>query len=59
MTKSSLAWAEMYIFIGSLFRPGGYKMTLTDCDESDVIPVRDSDIGIPKRNSRGVGVYIG
>ena len=48
----------MYIFIGSLFRPGGYKMTLTDCDESDVIPVRDSDIGIPKRNSRGVGVYI-
>lgn len=58
MAVYSLAWAEMYILLGSLFRPGGCKLTLADCDESDIFPVRDSDIGIPKRGSRGVGVLV-
>ncbi|PHH87959.1 hypothetical protein CDD83_8173 [Cordyceps sp. RAO-2017] len=51
----NLAWAEMYIILGVLFRPGGHKMSL-DCDESDMVLVHDSDVGIPKTGSRGLRV---
>ncbi|KAI0163255.1 cytochrome P450 [Pestalotiopsis sp. NC0098] len=40
----SLAWSELYIVLAILFRPGGHKMSL-DCDESDIVPVHDSDVG--------------
>ncbi|MCJ1423294.1 hypothetical protein MMC29_001176 [Sticta canariensis] len=51
----NLAWAEMYIVLGILFRPAGHKMSL-DCDESDIVPIHDSDVGIPKSDSRGLRV---
>ncbi|KAI0534564.1 putative cytochrome P450 [Xylaria digitata] len=51
----NLAWAEMYIVLGLLFRPGGHRMSL-DCDESDIVLIRDSDVGIPKPDSRGLRV---
>ncbi|KAI1869857.1 hypothetical protein JX265_003309 [Neoarthrinium moseri] len=51
----NLAWAEMYVVLGILFRPGGFKMSL-DCDESDIVPIHDSDVGIPKADSRGLRV---
>lgn len=27
-----------------------------DCDESDIVPIHDSDVGIPKFDSRGLRV---
>ncbi|KAI0895194.1 putative benzoate 4-monooxygenase cytochrome P450 [Annulohypoxylon nitens] len=54
----NLAWAEMFIVLGVLFRPGGHQMTL-ECDESDIVLVRDSDVGIPKPGSRGLKVRFG
>ncbi|KAI0517899.1 putative benzoate 4-monooxygenase cytochrome P450 [Xylaria bambusicola] len=54
----NLAWAEMYILLGTLFRPDGHKMTLVNCDESDIIPIFDAEVGIPKYNSRGLSVRI-
>ncbi|KAI1099517.1 putative benzoate 4-monooxygenase cytochrome P450 [Jackrogersella minutella] len=51
----NLAWAEMFIVLGVLFRPDGHQMSL-DCDETDVILIHDSDFGIPKRDSRGLRV---
>ncbi|KAL9579356.1 MAG: hypothetical protein Q9212_005158 [Teloschistes hypoglaucus] len=51
----NLAWAEMYLVLGISFRPGARKMSL-DCDESDIVPIHDSDVGIPKSNSRGLRV---
>ncbi|KAL8626952.1 hypothetical protein Q9189_007340 [Teloschistes chrysophthalmus] len=51
----NLAWAEMYLVLGILFRPGAHKMSL-DCDESDIVPIHDSDVGIPKSDSRGLRV---
>lgn len=27
-----------------------------DCDESDIVPIHDSDVGIPKPDSRGLRV---
>lgn len=54
----SLAWAELYIVLGTLFRPGGHKMTL-DCDESDIAPSVDNEWGVPKHDSRGLRVLVG
>lgn len=31
-------------------------MRLADTDESDMVPIFDSDVGVPKRNSRGLNV---
>ena len=45
----------MYIVLGILFRPGGHRMSL-ECDESDIVPIHDSDVGIPKPNSLGLRV---
>ena len=53
---ASLAWSELYVCIGVLFRPGGHKMRLAGTDESDMVPIFDSDVGVPKRNSRGLNV---
>lgn len=29
-----------------------------DCDESDIVPIYDSDVGIPKSDSRGLRVRL-
>ncbi|KAI1394186.1 putative cytochrome P450 [Hypoxylon trugodes] len=54
----NLAWAEMFIVLGILFRPGGHRMSLNsdECDESDIALIHDSDVGIPKSDSRGLRV---
>ncbi|KAK6206499.1 hypothetical protein LQW54_007681 [Pestalotiopsis sp. IQ-011] len=51
----NLAWSQLYIVLAILFRPGGHKMSL-DCDESDIVPIHDSDVGVPKPDSRGLRV---
>jgi hypothetical protein len=48
----------MYVVLGTIFRPNGYKMTLVDCDATDILPYTDSDVGVPKRSSRGLKVRI-
>ncbi|KAI1132548.1 putative cytochrome P450 [Nemania abortiva] len=53
----NLAWAELYIVLGLLFRDGGHQMRL-ECDESDIVPIYDGDVGLPKSNSRGLRVRI-
>ncbi|KAI1496062.1 cytochrome P450, partial [Biscogniauxia marginata] len=51
----NLAYAEMYVFLGVLFRPGAHKMSL-ECDESDIVLIHDSDVGIPKHDSKGLRI---
>ncbi|KAI1282958.1 putative benzoate 4-monooxygenase cytochrome P450 [Xylaria sp. FL0933] len=51
----NLAWAEMFLVLGLLFRPGSHQMSL-ECDESDIVLVHDSDVGIPKYDSIGLCV---
>ncbi|KAK2607595.1 hypothetical protein N8I77_006258 [Diaporthe amygdali] len=55
----SLARAELYIAIGTLFRPGGPRLTISGCDESDIFPVNDKEWGVPKSDSRGLNVCVG
>ncbi|KAL8710178.1 MAG: hypothetical protein Q9220_005261 [cf. Caloplaca sp. 1 TL-2023] len=55
----NLAWAEMYIILAVLFRPGGHKMTLGNCDETDIVPIYDSDVGVAKPDSRGLNIRLG
>lgn len=31
-------------------------MTLVGTDESDMAPIHDSDVGVPKRDSKGLNV---
>lgn len=50
--------AEMHIVLAVLFRPGGYKINLAGSDESDILPVQDSDVGCPKRNSKGLRITL-
>ncbi|KAF2756362.1 putative benzoate 4-monooxygenase cytochrome P450 [Pseudovirgaria hyperparasitica] len=54
----NLSMAEMYIVLGTLFRQGAYKISLVDCDERDILPVQDSDIGCPRADSRGLRVRL-
>ncbi|CAJ2510074.1 Uu.00g059740.m01.CDS01 [Anthostomella pinea] len=54
-----LAWSEMFIVLGTLFRPNGSKMTAADCDESDVVPTRSCEIGLPKKDYKGLRVTLG
>ncbi|KAJ0125283.1 hypothetical protein J7T55_006628 [Diaporthe amygdali] len=55
----NLARAELYIAIGTLFRPGGPRLTISGCDESDIFPVNDKEWGVPKTDSRGLSVCVG
>jgi hypothetical protein len=55
----SLAYAELYIVLGTLFRPGGpcgSEMILTNCDDSDFALVGESEFGVPSPRSRGLSV---
>jgi hypothetical protein len=33
-------------------------LTLVDCDESDIYPVKEAEMGIPKKGSRGLNVLV-
>ncbi|KAI1344240.1 putative benzoate 4-monooxygenase cytochrome P450 [Xylariaceae sp. FL0016] len=55
----NVAWAEMYIFLGTLFLDEGLEMSLIDCDEVDIMPVRDCEVGLPHKDSRGLKIKLG
>lgn len=48
----------MYLALGVLFRPDGPKMELFETDETDVIPVHDYFLAMPKLDSKGMRVKI-
>jgi hypothetical protein len=50
--------AELYFTISVIFRPGAPKISLYETDESDIKPVRDYVIGLPKPESKGVRITI-
>ncbi|KAL5385758.1 hypothetical protein DPSP01_004541 [Paraphaeosphaeria sporulosa] len=55
----NLASAEMYVCLGTLFRPGGpfsAQVALKDCDETDFALLRESEFGVFPYSSRGLGV---
>lgn len=53
-----LAVAEINILLAVLFRPEGPKLELFETDESDVTPVHDFLVSIPKLDTKGVRVII-
>lgn len=53
-----LALAEINILLAVLFRPEGPKLELFETDESDVTPVHDFLVSIPKLDTKGVRVII-
>lgn len=55
----SVAWAQMYLILGTLFRPNkNYRLQLGECDESDVYPVVDNEFGVAKYDSRGLNAVV-
>ncbi|KAK4197369.1 putative cytochrome P450 E-class, group IV, partial [Triangularia verruculosa] len=54
----NLAYADMYILLATLFRPGGPKMTLYETDESNVKFECDFGVSSPRLESKGVRVVI-
>lgn len=55
----SLASAELYLCLGTLFRPGGpysEHVALRNCDETDFALLRESEFGAFPYGSRGLGV---
>lgn len=54
----SLAYAEMYMAIATMFRPGGPKMSLYETDDSDIEVAVDLILASPKLNGRGTRVVI-
>lgn len=49
---------ELYATIAILFQPGAPKLSLFETDHTDVFPVRDYTIGLPKSESQGVRVLV-
>ncbi|TRX91612.1 hypothetical protein FHL15_007394 [Xylaria flabelliformis] len=46
-----VAWAQMYLILATLFRPNKqYRLSLGDCDDSDIYPVLDNEFGVPEGN---------
>lgn len=55
----SVAWAQMYLILGTLFRPNkSYQLELGESDESDVYPVVDNEFGVAKYGSRGLNAVV-
>lgn len=56
---SSLAWAELYLTVGTVFRPeGGPKLELFETDETDVLYNRDFYAAFPSPGTQGVRVMV-
>ncbi|TVY53301.1 Cytochrome P450 monooxygenase sdnH [Lachnellula cervina] len=55
----NLAYAEMYLALAVLFRPGGPNFQLFETDESDIIQVHDFLLPLPRLDSKGMRVTIG
>lgn len=56
--SSSLAYAELYLVLAVLFRPGGAQFELFETDESDVVQVHDFLLPLPRLDSKGMRVTI-
>lgn len=54
----SLAWAEMYLTIAVLFRPGSPRLVLHNTVESDIKLARDYIMGFPAAGANDVCVTI-
>jgi cytochrome P450 len=54
----SLAYATIYLTLAVMFRPDGPKMSLYETDESDVIPIHDFFLAVPKLNTKGMRVVV-
>jgi len=54
----SLAYAEMYVAIATMFRPGGPKISLYETDDSDVEVAVDLILASPKLSSRGTRAMV-
>ncbi|KAF4978236.1 hypothetical protein FZEAL_5341 [Fusarium zealandicum] len=52
----NFAYAELYMALAVMFRPSGPKMALFETDETDVIPVHDIFLAVPKLDSKGMRV---
>lgn len=55
---NSLAHCEINLIISALFRPGGLDFDLYKTDESDVMPVHDLIVPMPKLDTKGVRILI-
>jgi hypothetical protein len=53
---NSVAYCEVNLMISALFRPGGPDFDLYETDESDVMPVHDLIVPLPKLDTKGVRV---
>ncbi|KAK0639802.1 cytochrome P450 family protein [Cercophora newfieldiana] len=54
----NLAYAELFITLAILFRPGAPRLRLYQTNESDVYPAMDLFIVAPKANSKGCRVTV-
>ncbi|KAF2274052.1 cytochrome P450 [Westerdykella ornata] len=52
----NLAWVELYLTLGMMFRR--YKFELFEADESDVRVAHDFFIPVPRLDSKGVRVFV-
>lgn len=58
MLALSLAWAELYLTIATVFRRGGIAMELVETSEKDVLYQRDFGAPYPALDTKGVRVLI-
>lgn len=54
----SLAYAELYLVLAVLFRPGGPRFELFETDERDVVQVHDFLLPLPRLDSKGMRVTV-
>ncbi|KYK58952.1 hypothetical protein DCS_00079 [Drechmeria coniospora] len=53
-----LAYAELFLAVAVMFHPGGPKMSLYETDETDIAPVHDYFLALPKLDTKGVRVMV-
>ena len=54
--KNSLAYCELNLILSALFRPNAPEFDMVDTDESDVMPVHDLIVPMPKLDTKGVRI---
>ena len=54
----SLSFTEIYFTIAALFRPHGPVLQLYDTEETDVKPLHDFMLSLPKLDSKGLRVTV-
>ncbi|KAH8896133.1 putative cytochrome P450 [Thozetella sp. PMI_491] len=54
----SLAYAEIYLAVAVIFRPGAPTLSLFETDETDVIPIHDYFLAMPKLETKGMRVKV-